>query len=195
MLFKRLRRPEILLVAGLMIGAFSGALLSILVFYMPAAQLQKYTFWTTGNLGNTTTAQWLTMAVAVTAAYILAARQIKYLNLKLLGDGYLQAAGASPRRLHLFIILVSGIVTGIITAVTGPLAFTGLIVPHLARLIFRTQMHQYLIPAVFLTGGIFMLAVDLISQLPGKPGVLPVNSITALIGAPLVIHLLLKTGR
>jgi len=195
LLFKKLRRPEVLLVAGLMVGAFSGAVLGILAVRMPAAQLQKYFFWTTGNLGNVRPVELSIMAGSVILAYALSLRQIKYLNLMLLGDAYLQAAGYPPRRLHLFIISIAGFITGIITAVTGPLAFTGLIVPHIGRLYFKSYSHQYLLPAVFLIGGAFMIGVDWISQLPGQNGILPVNSITALIGAPLVIHLLIKNAR
>ena len=113
----------------------------------------------------------------------------------LLGDDYVRAAGVRLTALRYFIIVISGFLTGIITAITGPLAFAGLIVPHIVRLLLRTELPQYLLPGIFLTGALFMTTVDLITQLPGRPGVLPVNSITALIGAPLVIHLLIKNIR
>jgi len=195
LLFKKLKKPEILLIAGLMVGAFSGAALSILAFGMPAASLQRYFFWTTGNLGNLSITELILLGSGVALAYMAAATRIKYLNLMLMGDEYLQAAGVNPSRLHAGIILLTGLLTGLITAFTGPLAFTGLIVPHLSRLILGSRSHQHLIPGVLITGAAFMLAVDLLSRLPGRPDVLPVNSITALIGAPLVIHLLIKNTR
>ncbi len=194
-LFEQLRKTEILLIAGLMIGAFSGAVLSILSVYAPAEQLQRYFFWTMGNLTVSRPVFLWILGLGVPLLFIISASKIKYLNLLLLGDDYVRASGVRLDRLRWFIILISGILTGLITAVTGPLAFVGLIIPHITRMIFRTQMLQYLIPGVFLTGATFMIAADVISQLPGRAGVLPVNSITALLGAPLVIHLLLRNSR
>jgi len=194
-LYRRIPRPESLLVAGIMAGAFAGAVLGILLIYMPAARLQKYFFWTAGNLGNVPPLELAVMASAVLTAFGWSAGRIKYLNQMLLGDEYAEASGVHLHRLRLEIIILTGMVTGIVTAVTGPLAFTGLMVPHLARLLLRTWQHQYLLPAVFLLGASFMMAVDLVSQLPGAPGTLPVNSITALVGAPWVVWLLLKNNR
>jgi iron complex transport system permease protein len=191
-LFRRLKQPYILLIAGLMIGAFSGALLSLLTYFTPAQGLQKYMFWTMGNLGNTgLTAVYLT-AFTVIAAYILSLFKIKYFDLMLLGDDYVKASGVNLYRLRMFLLLVPGIVTGIITAFTGPIAFAGLIIPHLGRIIFKTELHRILIPAVALLGSTFMLSVDTAAQLPGSSYTLPLNAITALIGAPSVVYLLLK---
>ncbi len=191
-LFRFLRRTEVLLIAGLMIGAFSGAILSILSVYVPAEKLQRYFFWTMGNLSVAQPVFLWILGLGIPLFFLLTAGRIKYLNLLLLGDDYVRSAGVDLNRLHLFIILISGIITGLITAVTGPLAFVGLIIPHITRMVFKTQLLQYLIPGVFLIGGIFMVATDLAAQLPGHTGILPVNSITALIGAPLVVHLLIR---
>ncbi len=192
LLFIKLKRTEILLIAGLMIGAFSSAVLSLLSFFAPARELQQYFFWTMGNLGNTSTLELWGLGITLIVIFFLSIGKSKFLNLMLLGDDYFKASGYSLLHMRLFIIITSGILTGFVTSITGPLVFVGLIVPHLARMIFKTEMHQYLIPAVILIGGGFMISTDIISQLPGQQGVLPINSITALIGAPLVIHLLIR---
>jgi iron complex transport system permease protein len=194
-LYKKVKRTEVLLIAGLMIGAFSGAVLSILSVFAPAEKLQRYFFWTMGNLTVTQPLYLWMIGIGVGTIYFLAFTKVKYLNLLLLGDDYVVSSGVNLKRLHLFVIILTGILTGLITAVTGPLAFTGLIIPHITRMIFRTEMLQYLIPGVFLTGSGFMILTDIVAQLPGSTMVLPVNSITALLGAPLVVHLLLRNLR
>ncbi len=192
LLFKILKSTASLLIAGLMVGAFSGALLSILVYFSQAEQLQQYTFWTMGRLGNTTAGERLVLISIIAAGYILATFFIRYLNQLLVGESYARSMGISLEKISLLIIVLTGIVTGAVTAIAGPVAFVGLVVPHLARMFFKTQMHRLLLPAVFLMGSILMIWTDMISQLPGSDWILPINSITALIGAPLVIRLLIK---
>ncbi len=192
MLFKILKSTASLLIAGLMIGAFSGALLSVLVYFSQAEQLQHYTFWTMGRLGNTTSGERFIFLFIVVSGYLTAIFLIRYLNQLLVGESYARSMGISLEKISLYIIILTGILTGAVTAIAGPVAFVGLVVPHLARMFFNTQMHRILLPAVFLMGSILMIWTDMISQLPGSDWILPVNSITALIGAPLVIRLLIK---
>ncbi len=189
-LYRKLHDPVALLVAGIMIGAFSGSLLSILSFLAPAKKLQKYVFWSMGNLQLGWRDGLVIMAVIILASIIISIGQIKSLNALLLGDDYALSMGIPVHRIHLTLILLTGIVAGTVTAFTGPLAFVGLTAPHLAMLIFQKRMYQHMIPATILSGSILMVFADWISQLPGHEGILPVNSITALIGAPLVIILI-----
>jgi len=191
-LYRRTGDTVTLLVAGLMIGTFSGAVLSLLTYWAPAKQLQKYVFWTLGNLGNVPRQGILLMMAVTLLAYIWSWRNRIPLDGHLLGEAYVASAGYSLRYIHRMIILAAGLLTGVVTAFVGPVAFVGLMVPHLVYLGSRSRLHRYTIPAVFLAGAALMLAADLIAQLPGSEGVLPINSITSLIGAPMVIWLLLK---
>jgi len=190
LLYRKIPRPEGLLIAGMMIGALAGAVLQILMLWMPDPVLRKYFLWTAGRLGNIPAAERIAVAMAVFAAYAWALYRIKDLNQLLLGEGYAKAAGIDVRRLRLEIMWVTGGLAGVLTAAAGPVAFVGLIVPHLTRLMTGSWLHQTVIPGAALTGALFMTVADLVSQLPGHPGTLPLNSITALVGAPWVIHLL-----
>ncbi len=189
-LYKKLKDPVALLVAGIMIGAFSGSLLSILSYFAPARKLQRYMFWAMGNLQLSWQDGIGIMALAVISGLLISLWHTKHLNALLLGENYAVSMGINVRRIHFLLILLTGMVAGTITAFTGPLAFVGLTAPHLAGLIFHKRTYQYLIPATVLTGSLLMLFADWISQLPGNAGILPVNSITSLIGAPLVILLI-----
>ena len=194
-IYQRLKSPYALLIIGIMIGAFSGSVLSILSFFAPAGQLQKFVFWSMGNLAlGWNAGLWIIIALVISGLFV-SLFYTKYFNALLIGDDYASALGANVRFLHLLLILMSGILVGTMTSFTGTLAFVGLIAPHLAYLLFRTRLYQYMIPAVFLTGAILMVTSDFMAQLPGSDYSLPVNSITALIGAPVVIRMLWKNFR
>lgn len=191
-LYYRTRSVVTLLITGLMIGIFSGALLSLLQFWAPARDLQKFVFWSMGNLGNLQWTQIAVLWVLLLLSYIAVWRWRRRMDLLLLGDEYVSSAGYSVFVLHRFIVLTAGLLAGVITAFAGPIAFVGLMVPHAAFLLTGSRLHAKAIPAVFLLGGVLMLTADLLSQLPGSEGVLPVNSITSLLGAPLVVWLLIN---
>ncbi len=191
-LYARTRNAVTLLIAGLMFGSFTGALLTLLSFWAPAGRLQKYVFWTMGNLGHLSPVMLDIMALAVAAAYGTAWYLRRRLDLQLLGDDYVASAGYSVYVLQRTLVLAAGVVTGVITAFTGPIAFVGLVVPHSVYLLAGTRLHRYTIPLVALAGASLMLGADFLAQLPGSRGVLPVNSITSLIGAPVVVWLLLR---
>ena len=188
----RIKNSMALLIIGLMFGSLSAAVVSILAFFSSKEALQKFIFWSYGNLGNLSPSDLKILTVFVGAGIFLSLINIKSLNGLLLGNEYAQSIGVSLKRSSYLIIIATGLLAGSITAFAGPIAFLGLAVPHVCRLIWNTNNHKILVPAVLLVGGIFMLVSDSIAQLPGSAKVLPINAITALFGSPIVIWLLLR---
>jgi len=191
-LYYKLKNPLSLLVAGLMIGLFAGAIISILSYFTQAASLQKFIFWSMGNLGAQSFENMIILWLISLFAFVSLVFYIKDLNALLLGENYAASMGVNIKRTHLVLILLTGLLTGSITAFAGPIAFVGLAVPHISRLYFKTHLHQYLIPGNILLGAIVLLFCDTIAQVPGSVLVLPINSITAIFGAPLVVYLIYK---
>ncbi len=192
LLYRKLKSVVNLLIAGLMMGIFTGAIINILSYFTQAASLQKFVFWSMGNLGNQTWSHIIIMAFVVVTISVLSVFYIKHLNALLLGENYAKTMGVNVYRTHLIVLIMSGILVGVVTAFVGPVAFVGLAVPHIVRQLFKTHLHQILVPAVVLAGAILMLLCDTIAQVPGSALTLPINSITAIFGAPLVIFLILK---
>jgi len=192
LLYQKLKSAVSLLLAGLMLGIFSGAIINILSYFTQADSLQKFVFWSMGNLGNQSPQHIVLMTLISLIIFIISIFFIKDLNGLLIGENYAKSIGINVHRVNLSIISMSGILIGITTAFVGPIAFVGLAVPHIARLFFKTHLHQILIPGVLVIGSILMLLCDTIAQVPGSHLSLPINSITALFGAPLVLYLILK---
>lgn len=188
---QRVRDTMAILIIGLMFGSFTSAIVGVLTYFSTAEQLQKYTFWAMGSLGNLPWDTIVILTIVVAIGLILAALTIKPLDALLLGERYAKSLGINFKRTRLIIILATSLLTGCITAFAGPIAFIGLIVPHIAKLLFKTSNHKTLFCATLLTGGILMLFCDIFTQLPGSSFVLPINAITSIIGAPVVITLLL----
>ena len=175
-----------------MFGSLTAALISILTYFSTAAQIQQFLFWSFGSLGNLSWSE-LSIFIAVYSIAILATvAVVKPLNSLLLGENYAKSSGVNIKKSRNIILLITSILTGVITAFAGPIAFIGLAVPHIARIIFSTANHKILIPAVLLLGAIVMLICDTISQLPTSEFTLPINAITSLFGAPVVIWLLIR---
>ncbi len=191
-LYQKLKSPVNLLIAGLMLGVFSGAIINILSYFTQAEALQKFVFWSMGNLGNQSWKHILIIGVINLTAITVSLFFIKTLNALLLGENYAKSLGVNVYRANMVLIVISGILVGVVTAFVGPIAFVGLAVPHIARLYFKTQLHQILLPAVILIGAVLLLICDSIAQVPGSVLTLPINSITALFGAPLLTYLILK---
>ncbi len=189
---KRLRDTMAILIVGLMFGSFTNAFVGVLSYFSSAEQLQKFTFWSMGNLGNLTWTSILILAIAVMIGMLLSLLSIKSLNSLLLGENYAKSLGLNFKRSRLIIIIATSILAGSITAFAGPIAFIGLAVPHLAKLIFQTSSHSVLFWSTVLLGSSFMLLCDLISQVPGGDFTLPINAITSIIGAPVVVWLLVR---
>lgn len=181
-----------ILIVGLMFGSFTSAIVSILAFFSSAEEIQKYTFWAMGSLSNLSNDSLLLLVATVTLGLLASLFTLKSLNVLLLGEQYAMSMGMPFHKIRWIVILATGLLAGSITAFAGPIAFVGLAVPHLARLLFQTSQHIPLFIASLLIGAILMLICDIIAQVPGSDYTLPINAITSLIGAPIVIWLLIR---
>lgn len=189
---QRVKDTLALLIIGLMFGSITSALVSLLAYFSPAEHLQQFLFWSLGSLANLSFVQTLLLGTIVALGIGLSLCSVKALNALLLGERYAQSLGISLKKSRLLLILAAGVLAGSVTAFAGPIAFVGLAVPHLTRQIFNTMEHRILIPAVFLYGAIVLLLCDTVAQWPNAAQVLPLNAITSLLGAPVVIWLLLR---
>ena len=184
-----------LLVIGLMIAAAASSLLTVIQYISPAEDLQAFVIWTMGTVGNTNWRDIVVLTVAqivgITMSYIM----IKSLNAWLLGDLYAASIGVNTKATRITIVSATSLLTGAVTAFCGPIAFVGLAVPHLIRLVLSTTDHRVLIPAVALGGSCLLLFCDIIANIPGQTQVLPINALTSFIGAPVVIALIIKNKR
>lgn len=192
MAIKKLRDTSMVLIVGLMFSSFSGAIINVLSYFSNAEQLQKYTFWSMGSIGNLTLSQLVILGICVFIGLVISMLSIKSLDAMLLGENYAKSIGVNISKSRLWIIIATAIFAGSITAFAGPIAFVGLAVPHIAKLILQTSSHKTVFVATLLLGAIIMLLCDLISQLPGANFTLPINAVTSMIGAPMVIWLISK---
>lgn len=184
------RGNVILLIIGVMIGYITTAIIGVLKFFSNDEDVRAYVIWGLGSFSKVSGNQVYTfvgiMIVLIPLSFLL----IKTLNLMLLGDGYARNLGLNVKRARFYVIVCSCIITAIVTAYCGPIVFLGLAVPHLCRTIFVSSDHRILMPAVTLTGASLTLFCNLVARMPGFEGALPINSVTALIGAPIVISVL-----
>jgi len=181
-----------LLILGLMMGYIISSFESILKYYSTSESLQGYVIWGMGNFNNVLWRDLYVLIPVVLAGLIAAFLLSKPLNLLLLGENYALSMGANIKLIRLAIIITGGVLGGVITAFCGPIAFIGIAVPHITKNLFKAFDHKILIPAVALTGSILALACDLISQMPGNDQNLPINAVTSLIGAPIVIWIIMS---
>ena len=184
-----------LLIVGLMVGAATASIVSVLQYLSKAEEMQVYIIWTFGSLGGLDWLEIKILTLALIAGSSLAFSQVKSLNLWLLGDNYAMSMGIRVKRARFIFILSASILTGAVTAFCGPIAFVGLAVPHLTRLVISTHNHKILLPAVLAGGAALLLLCDILAHLPGSTYVLPINALTALIGAPVVIWIIVKNKR
>ena len=189
---QRLRDTMAILIVGLMFGSFTSAIVGVLTYFSSAEQLQKFTFWSMGNLGNLSWSSIVILTVCVGIGLLLSLFSIKPLNALLLGENYARSLGLNFKKTRLIIIFATSILAGSITAYAGPIAFIGLAVPHIAKLVFQTSNHSVLYWSTLLLGASIMLICDVISELPGIEITLPINAVTSIIGAPVVIWLLVS---
>jgi len=189
---KYLRDVMSILIVGLMFSSFTSAIVNILTYFSTAEQLQKYTFWSMGNIGNISWQNIGFLSIAIFIGTLLSIVSLKPLDALLLGENYAKSMGLNFKKTQNIIILSTSILTGSITAFVGPIAFIGLAVPHLTKLLFQTSNHKTLFIGTILIGSIIMLLCDLISQMPMSDFTLPINAITSLVGAPIVIWLIIK---
>lgn len=188
----KLRDTMAILIIGLMFASLTAAVVSVLAYFSPAAQLQQYIFWSFGSLGNLSWQEVSILAIFWFVGVVLAIFCIKNLNTLLLGENYARSLGVKISTNRFIIIIATSLLAGSITAFAGPIAFVGLAVPHLIRQVIPTNDHKILLPAVIFGGAILMLLCDIAAQLPGTEYTLPINAITSIIGAPVVIWLLIR---
>jgi iron complex transport system permease protein len=189
---RKLRDTMTILIIGMMFSSFTSAIVGVLTYFTSAEQLQKYTFWSMGSIGNVSWQNILILTIAVVLGLLLSMVSLKPLDALLLGENYARSMGLNISKTRYIIIIATSILAGSITAFAGPIAFIGLAVPHLAKLLFQTSNHKILFWSTLLIGAIIMLFCDMVSQLPGFDFTLPINAITSIIGAPIVIWLLVR---
>lgn len=189
---RKIRDSVSLLIIGLMIAAAASSLMSVLQFMSSADDLQSYFIWTMGSTGGTNWSEITVLSLIFLLGTIISIALIKPLNSWLLGENYARSIGVKVDRARLWMVVASGILTGGVTAFCGPIAFVGLAVPHLIRLVMPTSNHKILLPLCLLGGAILLLFCDVVSQQASLSQSLPLNAITSLIGAPLVIWQVMK---
>lgn len=188
----KVRDTMAILIIGLMFASITASIVSVLSYFGSAEQLQQYIFWGFGSLGNLSWEDITILLIIYVIGILLAKLSTKSLNTLLLGENYAKSLGLNIKQSRFLIIIATSLLAGTITAFTGPIAFIGLAIPHITRQVFNTSNHKILLPAVFLFGAIVMLICDSISQLPNSEFTLPINAITSLVGAPVVIWLLVR---
>lgn len=189
---RRVRSSTTLLILGLMVGYATAALVSLLLYFSITERIQAYINWTFGSFGGVTWSQLHVFAPVIAVALALGLALAKPLNALLLGETYAQTMGVNVRRVRLIVVFSAAVLAGAVTAFCGPIGFVGVAVPHLARHLFRSSDHRLLLPACALLGALLALIADLIAQMPGTQTVLPLNAVTALLGAPVVAWVILR---
>lgn len=188
----RIKDTMSILIIGLMFGSITGAIVSVLTYFSDAAELKQFMMWTLGSLGNLNSQELSILAILVILGIGLSVWAIKSLDAFLLGENYARSLGVNINKSRLLIIIATSLMAGSCTAFVGPIAFIGLAVPHITRLFFNTTNHRILVPSVCLIGAILMLLCDSIAQVPFSELTLPINAVTSIIGAPVVIWLLVR---
>src|SRR5690554_1363810 len=189
---QRIRQSATLLIVGLMLSSFTGAFVSVLAYVSTAEELKKFTFWNLGSLDSVTWNQLAFVVPILIFGLLLSFGINKPLNSLLLGEAYARTVGVRIKRTKFLIIFSSCILVAVCTAFVGPIAFVGLAIPHITRIIYKTTDHFVLFVGNLLNGALILVLCDVISQLPGEQMVLPINAVTSILGAPLVIYLMLK---
>ena len=181
-----------LLIIGVMIGYLANAIIGVLKFLSPEEDVKSFVVWGLGSFSRVSGNEMILFVVLMCILLPLAFLLVKPMNLLLLGDRYAANLGLNIRRARMLVIVCSGVVVAIVTADCGPIMFIGLAVPHLARAVFRTADHRLLLPATALCGAALALVCNFIARMPGFEGALPVNSVTALVGAPVIAAVLFR---
>ena len=194
-LSRKVQGNATLLISGVLIGYIASAIIGVLKAYSSEEDIHAYVIWGLGSFSRVSGGQ-ISVFIGITALLLpLSMLLAKPLNMLLMGDLYALNLGLNVKRARMWIIISAGILTAVVTAYCGPIMFIGLAVPHIARGLFRTSDHRILLPATLLCGMGLALLCNLISKMPGANGVIPINSVTALIGAPIALYVLLKRKR
>jgi iron complex transport system permease protein len=191
----RVKEIMTILILGIMLSAGISAIVTIMQYFSNESMLKAYVIWTMGSLGNLTESQLSVLLISVSAGLILSLISVKMLNALLIGENYARSIGLNIKLARILIFSCTSILAGSVTAFCGPIGFIGIAVPHLARIIFKTSDNRILVPGTVIIGGSMMLFSDIVSQLPGSESVLPINSVTSLIGIPIVIWIILSNRK
>ena len=191
----RIKDIMVVLILGMMFGSAATAVVEILQYLSPEGALKSFVVWTMGSLGSVSREQLLVMAPVMIVGLVLSVSLIKPLNAMLLGENYASTMGINIRRTRLLISSITVMLAGTVTAFCGPIGFIGLAVPHIARMIFREADHRIMMPASMLLGSLIMLFCDVASQLPASDMTLPINTVTALIGIPVVVVVIVRNHK
>ena len=186
------RNHVVLLIIGMMVCYLASSVISLLNFFAAAEGVKSYMVWGMGSFGNVAMDQVPWMAALVSLGLLISGLLLKPLNALLLGESYAENLGFNVRRIRLLMLLATGLLTAVSTAFCGPIAFIGLATPHVARLLLDTSNHRQLLPVTLLMGSAIALLCNLLCSLPSENGVLPINAVTSLFGAPVIIYVLLK---
>lgn len=191
--FSTLVRSQVmLLIVGIMIGYMAGSAISLLNFFATDEGVKSYMVWGMGSFGGVSLKMLPTFSVITLITLAVSLALVKPLNALVLGDRYAENLGVNIIRVRNWLLMVTGVLTAVTTAFCGPVAFIGLAVPHIARLVLGTDNHRVLLPATILTGSAVALLCNILTVLPGEGGIIPLNAITPLIGAPVVIYVILS---
>lgn len=186
------RSHVMLLIVGIMIGYMAGSAISLLNFFATDEGVKSYMVWGMGSFGGVSLKMLPTFSVITLITLAVSLALVKPLNALVLGDRYAENLGVNIIRVRNWLLMVTGVLTAVTTAFCGPVAFIGLAVPHIARLVLGTDNHRVLLPATILTGSAVTLLCNILTVLPGEGGIIPLNAITPLIGAPVVIYVILS---
>lgn len=190
-----IRSNVMLLIAGIMIGYVVSSAISLLNFFATAEGVHSYMIWGMGNFGGVSLAQLPWFAGMAVAGLLLSVSLVKPLNALLLGERYAENLGVNVRRVRGLLLLATGWLTAVVTAFCGPVAFIGLAVPHVARLLLGTSNHNSLLPVTMLCGAAVALLCNLICLLPGEWGMIPLNAVTPVLGAPVIVYVIVRQRR
>lgn len=186
------KNSVLLLIVGLMVGYVSSSAVALLNFFASEEGVKSYMIWGMGNFGGVSMNHMLLFALLCLVGIIASIFLIKPLNIMLLGTQYAESLGINIRQIRNLLLVTVGLLTAVTTAFCGPISFIGLAIPHISRLLFRTDNHQILLPGTVLTGAVIALFCNLICYLPGELGIIPLNAVTPLIGAPVIIYVIIK---
>ena len=186
------RNSVLLLIVGLMVGYVSSSAVALLNFFASEEGVKSYMVWGMGNFGGVSMDHMLLFALLCLVGIIASIFLIKPLNIMLLGTQYAESLGINIRQIRNLLLVTVGLLTAVTTAFCGPISFIGLAIPHISRLLFRTDNHQILLPGTVLIGAVIALFCNLVCYLPGELGIIPLNAVTPLIGAPVIIYVIIK---
>ena len=187
-----IRSSVMLLITGLMIGYLASSAVALMNYVSTAEGVQSYMLWGMGNFGGVSLRQMPWFALVALSGLVLALSLVKPLNAMLLGESYAANLGIRVGRVRNLLLVVTGLLTAVTTAFCGPVAFIGLAVPHVARMLLGTSNHHSLLPVTILSGGAVALLCNLICILPGDAGIIPLNAVTPIIGAPVIIYVIVS---